>query len=1341
MSSATDANNRTISFGYDGMDRRITANYPDGGQTTLQYSDDGGTGAALPIEITTSKTADPDPTRVSTVVLDGLSRVIQTQTASDPFGTDLVDITYDADGNKASVTNPYRSTNDSTYGITQYKYDALGRKILQAQPDGSTLQWCYDGVSLGQSNCVSNLSSQVFGTWVDFTDEMGHHSQSVSDALGRMIALMEPDSNNRPTIETDYQYDVLDNLTRVDQLGGTSGGGDHVRRFGYDGLSRLQSSSNPETGDIQYSYDPNGNLLKKIDARGITITYGYDSINRITSKTYSDGITPPVYYQYDTAYNGKNIVGRLTYETTGQEPGYLTQRTIRAYDPMGRIRDEQQCVMGCGSASGSPYELDTTYNCAGEVHSSTNGIPAPGSNPFGVPPNIPCTAIGGTVGVLGASTVSGAGAIGVVSFGGSSGSSAVNSSLPQPITFTSSYDAVGRLASLTSSLRSATEPAILFQANNETAGFVGVDPYGPMGLQAAQLALSIPSQPGNIQETRSYTNRGWLQSIDDTAVSTTQTFSTPGIANISLQGAADQSKTVTLQVATYSEGYITIYGNELSANPCVNSSVPTGSCPTVYQTGFVSVTVNGQLVGQTPWGASDTQYSIASNLASNINQTNLLVTATVVSGGLELIAKNPGATNYTYSAAVQFSNGGYDANQDPIFTSSGFTALTATLNNGSLVPGGASSTMTGGANAVTNTIYDSGSITVSFSNAGTPLGTASVTYDQSSTPSQLASDLANAISANSSGLVSASSNGGSVITLTATQPGANTNYNFTTSVSYDSSAFSTPSFSLSPASGAMTGGSGGNTSGTTQGTQLYSATMGYDATGNVSTLQDAVMGNWTYTYDNMNRISTAVNGASNALTWCYDDFGNRTDQVQLDGSSVHVIGSPGSALPPLTPASCPRQPNGNVTLPPGERAELIRQWSHYNARNQIRSSTNAPGGYIYDAAGDVLSDGVNNYLYDGEGRICAEQSLTTGAMVGYIYDAEGRRVGKGTITAMSCDLTIDANGNPANGFAMTTQYIVGAGGETVTAVDGSGNWLRSNVYASGEPLATYDANGLHYNLADALGTKRVQAGLQMSGSGVLSVIAEQSCWSLPFGDGLNCTGLGSDDNKLHYTAKERDSESGNDYFGARYYASSAGRFLSPDWSVKEEPVPYAKLDNPQTLNLYAYVLNNPLISIDKDGHATCVNAPSCTMSTIDTHPAGEKGPTITFKNDDPNGKSPNQPVTTKTAVMVEKAVVKSGVKSVNINSTTGGKHAATSNHAKGRAVDINTVNGTSVRSQGASPAVKSLQGAFADSPDVRENFGPAGMEKTSTPGSAAQPIGNSKLTEDHQGHIHESSQP
>jgi len=70
----------------------------------------------------------------------------------------------------------------------------------------------------------------------------------------------------------------------------------------------------------------------------------------------------------------------------------------------------------------------------------------------------------------------------------------------------------------------------------------------------------------------------------------------------------------------------------------------------------------------------------------------------------------------------------------------------------------------------------------------------------------------------------------------------------------------------------------------------------------------------------------------------------------------------------------------------------------------------------------------------------------------------------------------------------------------------------------------------------------------------------------------------------HSTGKERNIESGNDYFGARYYSSGMGRLLIPDWSAQVEPVPYAKLGNPQTLNLYAYMLNNPLGGVDQDGY-------------------------------------------------------------------------------------------------------------------------------------------------------------
>ena len=46
--------------------------------------------------------------------------------------------------------------------------------------------------------------------------------------------------------------------------------------------------------------------------------------------------------------------------------------------------------------------------------------------------------------------------------------------------------------------------------------------------------------------------------------------------------------------------------------------------------------------------------------------------------------------------------------------------------------------------------------------------------------------------------------------------------------------------------------------------------------------------------------------------------------------------------------------------------------------------------------------------------------------------------------------------------------------------------------------------------------------------------------------------------------------------------------MSPDWSDPAQPVPYADLERPQSLNLYGYVENNPLSQIDDDGHSTVI---------------------------------------------------------------------------------------------------------------------------------------------------------
>ena len=70
---------------------------------------------------------------------------------------------------------------------------------------------------------------------------------------------------------------------------------------------------------------------------------------------------------------------------------------------------------------------------------------------------------------------------------------------------------------------------------------------------------------------------------------------------------------------------------------------------------------------------------------------------------------------------------------------------------------------------------------------------------------------------------------------------------------------------------------------------------------------------------------------------------------------------------------------------------------------------------------------------------------------------------------------------------------------------------------------------------------------------------------------------GSVDPTHGFTGQELDPESGLYYYGARYYDSDIGRFISPD-SLIQEPL------NPQSLNRYSYVINNPVNHTDPTGH-------------------------------------------------------------------------------------------------------------------------------------------------------------
>jgi RHS repeat-associated protein len=317
------------------------------------------------------------------------------------------------------------------------------------------------------------------------------------------------------------------------------------------------------------------------------------------------------------------------------------------------------------------------------------------------------------------------------------------------------------------------------------------------------------------------------------------------------------------------------------------------------------------------------------------------------------------------------------------------------------------------------------------------------------------------------------------------------------------------------------------------------------------------MGVWIFGYDQLNRLTSAANTSvgnwGTNFCWAYDSFGNRL--AQSTSNAAFTTGENGAC---------------NTT---GSLASSLNTWASYNRQNQVTGTTAAPGGYGYDGAGDVIYDGANGYLYDAEGRICA---VTNGdGWTGYLYDAAGNRVAKGNITNPNgtCDIT-------SNGFTPTAGYVVGPSGEQLTEVawvsGGWNQWKHTNVYAGGKLIGTYDgavaAPTLHFHIDDPLGTRRAQ----VSSTGVL----EATYQSLPFGDGLNSIPYtnATDPTENHFTGKERDAESGNDYMFARYYNSATGRFLSPDpKQTSGHP------ENPQSWNRYAYTDNNPLEFTDPDG--------------------------------------------------------------------------------------------------------------------------------------------------------------
>lgn len=238
---------------------------------------------------------------------------------------------------------------------------------------------------------------------------------------------------------------------------------------------------------------------------------------------------------------------------------------------------------------------------------------------------------------------------------------------------------------------------------------------------------------------------------------------------------------------------------------------------------------------------------------------------------------------------------------------------------------------------------------------------------------------------------------------------------------------------------------------------------------------------------------------------------------------------------------------GNLTNETGITGKV-----HSEGLNTSALSNNQLTGFSYDTAGNMINNG-SALKYDAENRL-----VFTGS-TNYYYDGDGNRVAK----------TSGSTG---------TLYWRGPTGDPLSESSLAGVSQEEYIFLGGTRIARRDVSGdvVHYYFSDHLGSHGVVENATGSS-------CEQDIDYYPFGAVSNdyCPSVTQ---HYRFTGKERDTESGLDEFGARYYSSSIGRFMIPDWAAKPTAVPYAEFGNPQSLNLYSYVENNPLYKPDLDGH-------------------------------------------------------------------------------------------------------------------------------------------------------------
>lgn len=275
-----------------------------------------------------------------------------------------------------------------------------------------------------------------------------------------------------------------------------------------------------------------------------------------------------------------------------------------------------------------------------------------------------------------------------------------------------------------------------------------------------------------------------------------------------------------------------------------------------------------------------------------------------------------------------------------------------------------------------------------------------------------------------------------------------------------------------------------------------------------------------YDYDQLNRIKSAVTASTSGPNCWGQLFGHMNGGTYVSGFD------PWANLKEITVSQC-----SAPTL------SLI-----VDGNNHVTGS-----GYSYDAAGNMTSDGLGHSpVYDAENRI------KTAAGVNYTYDGDGKRVKKDT----------------------GKLYWTGTGSDPLDESDLSGTINEEYVFFGGKRIARLDlpSGTVHYYFSDHLGSASV-----VTNADGTSIQDESDYY--PFGGERPV--VNNDPNQYKFTGKERDTETGLDYFEARYFGSAQGKFTSPDPRYFQAT---AVID-PQRFNLYSYARNNPLKWVDPSGEA------------------------------------------------------------------------------------------------------------------------------------------------------------